>query len=82
MEARTFNEDDKFNIDGIEISSIPAMSTDGMLPEQKKSCNLDGFGNGNDGQRMTTETEEEYAVIEQGEDYKLSIMRKKRPLII
>lgn len=30
---------------------------------------------------MTTETEEEYAVLDRGDDYKLSIMRKKRPLI-
>lgn len=31
--------------------------------------------------RVTNETEEEYAVLDRGDDYKLSIMRKKRPII-
>jgi hypothetical protein len=43
----------------------------------------DGMGEGNyvdDKYNQTTETEEEYAVIDRGDDYKLSIMRKKRAL--
>lgn len=49
------------------------MSTDGMMPEPI-------MGN-QQHTSVTTETEEEYAVIEEGQDYKLSIMRKKRPII-
>lgn len=50
------------------------MSTDGMLegayPDDTRHHS------------NTTETEEEDAVIDQGDGYKLSIMRKKRPLIV
>lgn len=50
------------------------MSTDGMI---------EGPYSDNPHHHSTnTETEEEYAVIDRGEDYKLSIMRKKRPLMV
>ena len=51
------------------------MSHEGMLN--------DLYGDIEDKQHatQTTETEEEYAVIDRGDDYKLSIMRKKRPLV-
>lgn len=64
------NDGSSFDVDGIDLSHIPAMSHDGM----GESNNFDNNYN------QTTETEEEYAVIDRGEDYKLSIMRKKRAL--
>lgn len=63
---------DSFDFDGLQFSHIPAMSHDGMgdvpYPDNHKTTH-------------TTETEEEYAIIDRGDDYKLSIMRKKRPLV-
>jgi hypothetical protein len=48
------------------------MSTDGMTEmKPDESCHT----------HHTNETEEEYAVLDRGDDYKLSIMRKKRPPI-
>lgn len=60
---------------------MPANSFDGA-PQN----NPGGYypGDEYDGGRHshTTETEEEEGVIDQGDGYKLSIMRKKRPLIV
>lgn len=50
---------------------MPANSFDGMH---------DGGYDDHARHTQTTETEEEDAVIDQGDGYKLSIMRKKRPL--
>ncbi|CDW81094.1 UNKNOWN [Stylonychia lemnae] len=64
------NDGSSFDVDGLDLSHIPAMSHDGM-----GECN-----NFENNYNHTTETEEEYAVIDRGDDYKLSIMRKKRAL--
>ena len=52
------------------------MSTDGMLEGAYP------YDDDNRHHSHTTETEEEDGVIDQGDGYKLSIMRKKRPLIV
>lgn len=64
---------DSFDLDGIKFSQIPAMSMDGLEDYKNE-----------DGRRtnQTAETEEEEAVLDRGQDYKLSIMRKKRPLVV
>ena len=49
------------------------MSMDGMVDFGKNE--------GREEARVTNETEEEYAVLDRGDDYKLSIMRKKRAII-
>lgn len=47
------------------------MSSDGMEEDRKDTI----------GSRTNTETEEEVDVLEADKEYKLSIMRKKRPLM-
>ncbi len=64
---------DTFDLDGIEFSQVPQMSMDGMADFGRTDDREEG--------RVTNETEEEYAVLDRGDDYKLSIMRKKRPII-
>eukprot|EP00347_Sterkiella_histriomuscorum_P000098 403377190 len=85
---------ESLGLGGLQFSQVPVNSFDGM--ENSRLSRSNGFYpgdmNDNDGSgantgrhnshSQTTETEEEEGVIDQGDGYKLSIMRKKRPLIV
>lgn len=67
------NESESLNegLREFQFSQVPVNSFDGM-----NEGGYDDFAR----HSQTTETEEEDGVIDQGDGYKLSIMRKKRPL--